>query len=199
MKLKGGAFYYAIFIMIIVGILLSTLIIMKSAHQKVRTISETNYQLVHANEQGINYGLNFYDYVGSDSKSLDFLNNEIELLISKKYWGFLTLLNCKSIFKKDTLTQSYFIAKAKPFKKVLYLSEQLEPLKLTGNTEIIGNCNLPNLGYRFHNFNNYEPNNSYLNGIVGQSSIDLPLLNLANLKQNDNDFISQTIEDSTLR
>ncbi|WP_196896053.1 hypothetical protein [Aureivirga marina] len=194
MKLKGGAFYYAIFLMIIVGILLSMLIVMKSAHQKVRTVSEANFQLVHANEQGINYGLYYFDDLSFQEKKLDFLGNEIELRVSKSNWGFLQILNSRSIFKNDTLTQSYFVTRKKPFQRVLYLSEQLEPLKISGNTEINGDCSLPSLGYRFHTFSNYETNNSFINGNVFQAGTELPTLNIATLKNTDFP-ISKTIDE----
>lgn len=174
MHVKAGSLFYALILMLLIGVVLSVLLLSSGANKLFKTKMELENELIDFNKSGIQYGLAFYNELDSIYKEETPFNNSFKLSVKKEKWGFIDLLYCKTNFNKDTINKIGFVGKTFYNNLALYLSDFDKPLYLH-NATITGNCKLPNSDYNRLLISN---NNIEVNKIVGNisnSKEELPL------------------------
>ncbi|GAA3590985.1 hypothetical protein GCM10022396_05570 [Flavivirga amylovorans] len=103
--------------------------------------------LINKNESAFHYFLNNNELVSyNDVKEIYVFDDDIPSFIEKKNWGFYDILICKTVFKNDTISKTVLVGSIKKAidNFALYVTDYDKPLKLSGNTKVSGNIEIPN-------------------------------------------------------
>jgi len=145
-KIKAGAVQYVLVVSVIILIVLFAFISLVFLHERVQLKSDlfqTTYQNCYAAFDWVEH--NRLDY--NQEKEMQFSEYSYEKTnILKKRWGIFDLAIVRSQLKNEISTKVAFLANRNPDRKALYLEDNNQPLKVVGNTQVIGDVVLPTKG-----------------------------------------------------
>lgn len=182
--LNGAALYYAVTISIIIStILLATMLL-------------AYYSSYHINQDVLKQKLLLNAYSGiqlaTDNNNPDhgtvidlYGKGNDSVFILSKNWGLYKIIISKAFHNKNEITKVALVGKASNNKNnALYLTDKNEPLVITGETKIIGDCFLPKSGIKrgYIEGKNYS-GEKLTEGKVYESQITLPSANDSYLKE----------------
>jgi len=176
-KIKGGALIYTLFIVVIIGTLVSlVLIISQYSAQNI-----INYQKSIQNTKNISSGIallldNKNNQQLNSEKEIILFDNENNKVINKKnQWGLYEIIGTSNLKRTE---YKYAIVGTVPSPTTLYLSNSFTSLKLAGNTRIEGNCFIPERGVERANISGFPyTGEKLIYGTKQTSNKSLPLLN----------------------
>lgn len=195
---QASALSYAVFIMIVVLILLTSIIVL--AHLNSRIISNSNIGL--SLQSYVNSGINILlanenDCNMGESKSLVLIGigkDTIEL--SRDSWGVFDLCKVRAKEKHQQLSKIFLSGGYNPEMNnmALFLADQKRPLSICGDTRIIGDCFLPSAGVKRTIIDGRMfTGNQSIEGKVRYSGPELPALHNDLSNKSHGYFISRYI------
>lgn len=176
--LKAGSLFYALILMLLIGVVLSVLILNSSTDKLIKTKLELENELIDFNGSSIAYALANYTKLDSTEQIEKPFSNAFKFSVKKEKWGFLDLLYCNSFYRKDTIKKIAIIGSNKTDKLALYLADFNKPLYLL-NTKIKGDCKLPRVGISRLHINNRQYKKNVILGNISNSKKELPKINKA--------------------
>lgn len=174
--LKAGSLFYALILMLLIGIILSVLVLTNGTDKLIKTKLSLENKLIDYNESSIALALENFNKLDTTNVTMNLFDNYFQTQLKKEKWGYLDILYCKSYFKKDTVEMNAFIGCNTKSKLGLYLANHDKSLSLL-NTTIKGNCKIPNGNYSKLHINNQITNKNYVKGNLSKSKEELPLIN----------------------
>jgi len=178
-KIPASTLVYAVFIMLIIAIICSSLILMSFYHTAYyKNYIEKDRVFTNVNS-GINLLLAEQKMIEADMPTKLSLFNSYNdsVLLEWKQWGILKLIKSRSWwknfeFQKVAFTGDYYKDKNS---YAIYLADRNKPLSLCGKTQITGKCYLPSAGVKraYIEGRNYE-GNELIRGEIKYSADSLP-------------------------
>lgn len=179
MKVKGGALIYSLFIVLVIGTLVSLVLIM-SQYSAQNVIG---YQKSIQESKNIRAGLTLL----LDNENTQELNSEKEIvLFENKYhkiknkriqWGLYEVIGTSNLSKTES--KHAIIGSKRKQKTALYLTNTNRSLKLAGNSILEGTCYIPTKGVERANVTGKPYRGSKLiHGTKQVSNKTLPELNV---------------------
>ncbi|GGD07680.1 hypothetical protein GCM10011368_07040 [Hyunsoonleella pacifica] len=107
---------------------------------------------------------------------IDVFDDNLPSHIQKKHWGFYNIIVCKTGFRNDTVSKIALVGEKdySQNKLALYVTDYDKPLKLSGNTKILGQIKVPNAKTETAYINGQKGNNIKLKGKQLKSLDKLP-------------------------
>lgn len=140
-RLKGYSLPWAIFIMVIVSIMLSSLILLRSISRDVYNRTKLSCSLISDVDYGIEYGLS----QTSDILDSIMLNGPNPIIVKRSTWGYFNIVfvsgQYNKFYKSKAIISSSLISKTKT--PSLVVNQARSTVSLTGNTLIEGNIFVP--------------------------------------------------------
>lgn len=133
--------------------------------------------LINRNSSSFNYLINNVENIHyNKTEEIDVFDDNIFSYLEKKNWGFYDVIISKTIFKNDTVYKTAMVGKvsAKTDNLALYVTDYDKPLKLSGNTKIIGHIKIPNGRTEQAYINGNKGNKIKLKGGASKSKDKLP-------------------------
>ena len=201
--LKAGALLYAMFLIIVVTIISSSFILLNyyNSYFVLKTLKEE--QLFQDVRSGVNYGLTFHKEVPLNSTiDVDLFDDEQhKVTLEKKSWGAFFTMSAHASWRNKKVSKTALIGESLKFgeKVALHLCDQNKPLSLTGKTNIVGDCYLPESGVK----RAYIEGKSFvgkklINGLQLKSNKVLPALSQELLNNNETYFSQTAAGDSII-
>ncbi len=145
-KIKAGAVQYVLVVSVIILIVLFAFISMIFLYERVELKSDLFQTTNHNCYAGFDW-LEQNELGYNEEKEVQFSEYVFEKTsILKKRWGIFDLAIVKSALKNEVSTKVGLLANEDRNRKALYLEEHNQPLKVVGNTQIIGDVVLPKRG-----------------------------------------------------
>ncbi|MFI0429543.1 hypothetical protein [Mariniflexile sp. HMF6888] len=163
-NIKASSLINAIFICLTISIFCGCLVLI-SHYQNI-----LNYQLyeqenlIYRNDSAFNYLINNTGSIPYDkNQTIDVFEDGTLSFIEKKTWGFYDVLVCKTIFRNDTISKTALVGQITNTKNglALYMTNYDKPLKLSGNSKILGQIKIPN----------GHTEQAYINGTKGNAIV----------------------------
>jgi len=145
--LKSSSLYYAIVIMLLSGILLSSILFIENYFFQIINIHYNSDKLIDFNKSSINYSLEYFNSIDTTYSKFEPFNNNSISLIKRMDWGYLDVLYCTSIYKKDTINRIGIVENYDKDKFALFLKDNNIPLSMN-NCIIKGNIKLPDAMFK---------------------------------------------------
>lgn len=174
--LKAGSLYYALILMLLIGIVLSVLLITSSTDQIIKTKLSLENELIDFNDSSEAYAMTNFNRLDSTKLQLNPFDNYLKFSIKRKNWGVLDLLYSEVNNVKDTIKKISFVGQKRTNNLALYLVDLDKPLYLF-NTKIKGNVYIPNANFSKLQINNHAVNKNIINGKINKSTKELPKIN----------------------
>lgn len=181
--LKAGSLFYALILMLLVGVVLSVLLITSGTDKLIKTKLAIENELIDFNDSSIAYALANFSELDSTKIVINPFKNAFQFSVKKEKWGFLDLLYCNSFHKTDTLKNTAFIGTSNTNNLALYLADYDKPLYLY-NTIIKGNCKLPKNGISQLQINNGKSGKNTIIGNISNSTKELPSIKKSDFYKN---------------
>lgn len=175
--LSASSLVNAIFVCVIISVFCGCFILL-SHYQNV--LSDKLYlheKLIIRNESVSNYILSNGEQVVYNNKTqLDIFSDGIASFVEKKNWGFYDVIVCETVFKNDTVSNIMQVGHIQNTLNnlALYVTDYDKPLKLSGNTEILGDIEAPNGKTELAYINGQQGNAISLKGRQKKSKDRLP-------------------------
>lgn len=160
--LKGSSLANAVFLCVIISVFCGCFVLLNHYQNLLKDRLNTQEHLISTNESAINYFLgNSWDLEYDKKEAIDIFDDGITSFIEKKHWGFYDILICKTVFKKDTVSKAMLVGGMPNVsnKLALYVTDYDKSVKLSGETEIVGDLKIPNGKYA----------QAYINGQKGNT------------------------------
>ena len=194
-NLKASSLINAIFICLIISVFCGSLVLI-SHYQNILNIQlDMREGLISRNESSFNHFINNADLVPyNEIQELDVFEDNIHSYFEKKNWGFYDVFICKTIFKNDTISKITLVGQKQSAKNnlALYVTNYDKPLKLSGNTKILGQIKVPNGRTELAYINGQKGNTIELRGPLLKSKDKLPKID-KDILIDDSGFISISI------
>ncbi len=175
--LKGSSLVNAVFVCAIISVLSGCFILISFYQNMLNDRLSMQEDLIRINESAIYYALGSSDEVLYDEiKEISVFENGISSFIKKKRWGFYDVLISKTVFKNDTVKKTILIGetKSKEDDLALYVTDYDKPLKLSGETKVLGNLRVPNGRFEHAYINGQKGNTLKITGRQLHSKDRLP-------------------------
>lgn len=182
--IKAGALYMVVIVSLLIAMisvsLLTIAFFYRQEVQKKQRLDRLVNNMESATAVLLSEGFAPYD----ETHSIDLFNTGTDsLLLRKEQWGVYGLNLLKAFELKDTLKRAFFSANSFTDQHAIYLADEDRPLSVSGTTQITGDGQLPKSGLK----SAYVEGEPYLgknliNGLIHESSRDLPPLEAAILK-----------------
>ena len=201
--IKAGALLYAMFLVIVISIISSSFILINYYSNAYILKAYKQEQLFKDVSSGINYGLALHQEIPLNTKSVInlFDDEQHQVTLNKKAWGAFYRLTAEATWRNKSISKTALIGTdfSTNEKTAIYLADQNKPLSLTGKTNIIGNCYLPEQGVkRAYIEGKSFAGNQLINGQKQNSSKTLPPINESLIQTNFNNFSNFVSEDDSL-
>ena len=174
--LKAGAMTYAIVLSIIVGSFCLSLVWISTAHRNTRAVLKNKERLLVNSLAAVDFTLNTENHI---DEKLHILNGDT-VYTTKSSWGMFNFATITAVKNKKTLTRSLLsgIETTKNSLPALYLANNDNSLKVTGNTILRGELFLPKRGIEraFIQGKNFSNKDLYI-GTTRDADKKLPPLN----------------------
>jgi len=184
-RIKAGAIQYVLVVSVIIMIVLFAFISLIFLQNRLQTKSQLYNQTIQNSYAAFDYlSQNEIPYNTSTKIQFSELDFE-ETEVLKKRWGIFDLVIAASKLRNESNTRVALMGYHQNNRKALYLKDNNQPLKVVGNTKIIGDVVLPKRGVSTGNI----AGNSYygeklIYGQIDKSSEQLPnIKNLEYIKQ----------------
>lgn len=210
--IRASALSNAIFVCLLISIFSGCLVLISHYQSLLNYKLEFKGVLINTNNASFEYYLSNPEALSYDEFSpSDIFENDIITYSKKKKWGFYDILMSSTVFKNDTINKIGLVGTSETDKNfpALFVTNYDKPLKLSGQSKIIGISKVPN-GFIEQAYINGPQGNAV--EIRGQqftsedklpkitSSIELSIYNyekvsLDRFKSNEvfNSFLSKTI------
>lgn len=174
--LKASSLINAIFVCIIVSAFCGCLVLISYYQNTLNNKLSSREDLINRNISSFNYFLNNSESIEYNKvKEIDVFDDGIKSYLEKKNWGFYDILVSKTVFKIDTITKIALVGNIKTSDNfVLYVTDYDKPLKLSGNTKIIGDIKIPNAKTEQAYINGQKGNSIEIKGNQSKSDDKLP-------------------------
>ncbi len=181
--IKAGSLLYAIYICLLISLLTGALLLVFSFKKDFTLKLAIKSKLVNQCESCINY---YLSDIENNNDVVDIFDDGLKCRFAKSKWGLFEKLTTKAFFKNDTIEKTILIGAASDNKNLaLYLCDWGEELKISGNTSIKGDLNLPLKKIKTINIlGNSQINKPKANGNIFSSNQNLPKLDYAIQNQN---------------
>ena len=181
-KTSAKSLPYVILTLILVGIVLSSIVLMVSYFYRITNVFENQNSLIDKAKSIRNFCIANDQIQSGLQKSYE--DNFFEkTIIKKNNWGILDKVQFKVWNKNDTLSETLFIGEKRSENRSLYISNNNKQLKLGGKTVIQGNIYVP-----MKNFDEFyipqKKNDIKIAGNVKQSSERLPKIKDFSIAEN---------------
>lgn len=176
-KLKASSLTNAVFICVIISVFCGCMVLISHYQNIFNNRLIIQEDLISRNTSGFNYLLsNSESLIYNKTQEVDLFEDNIISVLEKKSWGFYDILICKTFFKKDTVSKTVLVGKtsSKSNNTALYVTDYDKPLKLSGNTRIVGDIIVPNASTSQAYINGKKGNNILLKGKKLKSNNKLP-------------------------
>ncbi len=133
--------------------------------------------LINRNRSSFNYLINNVESMPYNKvDKIDVFDDNVFSYLEKKSWGFYDVIVSKTVFKNDTVSKTAMIGKVniKTDNLALYVTDYDKPLKLSGNTKILGDIEIPNGKTEQAYINGNKGNKITLRGKTSKSNDKLP-------------------------
>ncbi|MCD9583754.1 hypothetical protein [Tenacibaculum maritimum] len=141
-KIQSSSLSYALFTIIIIGIILSVVILLVSANNNVFTKRDVSTSLVDKELSVLEYAKNNLERLEVEFQELE-LEGAGEVWLRKRKWGILNLLEYKVIFRKDTFKKAFFIESISSDSTAITLLKNDKGFFLGGDSKIEGDIRVP--------------------------------------------------------
>ncbi|WP_298892410.1 hypothetical protein [uncultured Psychroserpens sp.] len=170
----------AIFVCLMISIFSGCLVLISHYQNLLNSKLDFTETLINTNNASFKYfalNPNLLDL--NKTLEIDIFENDIISYSTKKKWGFFDILSTKTIFKGDTIHKIGLIGNINSDKSSpsLFVTDYDLPLKLSGNTKIIGNSKVPIGQIEQAYINGQDGNDVEIKGRVMISEDKLPRLN----------------------
>lgn len=163
-KIKASSLSYSIFLILLLGFFLMTLVMIKSYNHIFYLKKQRMADLISNTNSVVNIGLK-----NNFTKEKKGEINNVFFSLKKQKWGLLDVLLYKVYKGKDTIKESLFIGNSKQDKNTLFLKENSKKINIGGISHIEGVINIP-----FEDLNYFNQNGSF-SDIVDKSEIRKPM------------------------
>lgn len=201
--IKAGALLYAMFLVIVISIISSSFILINYYNNTYVLHVFKQEQLFKDVCSGINYGLALHQEIPLNNKSVIqlFDDDEHQVTLTKKAWGAFYRLTAEAHWRNKSVSKTALIGTnfTTGEKTAIYLADQNKPLSLTGKTNIVGNCYLPESGVkRAYIEGKSFSGNQLINGQKQNSSKTLPAINENLIQANYTNFSTLVSEEDSV-
>lgn len=191
--IKAGALLYAMFLVIVISITCSSFILINYYNNTYVLHAFKQEQLFKDVHSGINYSLSLHQQIPLNQETIVnlFDDEQHQVTLNKKTWGAFYRLTAQSKWRNKSAAKTALIGANinSGEKTAIYLTDQNKPLSLTGHTNIIGNCYLPQSGVkRAYIEGKSFSGNKLINGLKKTSNRNLPSINEQLIQENYNHF-----------
>ena len=140
---------------------------------------EFNEELINESKASFDYVLANLNTLNDDQSDLDIFASGITTSWTTKKWGFYNVLNTTTVFKRDTIFKSALIGTLTDRKEqlALFATDYDKPLKISGESIIIGDVKIPNGKLETGFINNKVKNKLSLQGKQLKSLDRIPKIN----------------------
>ena len=178
--IKAASIAYAVFMAALTGLFCFGMVLVFSLNTNLEDHYQMQASLVQDSYSALAYGrANFYELVEDQWNDGPGISPGITHRFKKQPWGLFHVLSTQSKSKSDTLTQHYLVApEMEQNAPVLYLRDNGEPLKLSGEVTITGNINCGSKGIKKVQIESQVVNKINQNGVVSTAGTITPKLNL---------------------
>jgi len=176
-KTRASALQLVILISVIVALLLGSFLLLTKAHHFFNIQSSINASIIDESANGIIRNLSADPVIQSTPSSLS--DENLNTLTSQGFHGAFTKIESTSTYGDDSVSSISLIgAVAMSSRPALHLSDNRRPLKLVGNTSIMGDVYVSEKGITPGTINNENYNGSELViGSIKRNNGVLPKLN----------------------
>ena len=193
--IKAGALLYAMFLVVVVSIISSSFILINYYNNTYVIHAFKQEQLFKDVRSGINYGLSLHQQIPlNQTTEINLFNDEHhKVTLNKKSWGAFYRLTAQAKWRNKKAAKTALIGANinNGEKTAIYLTDQNKPLSLTGNTNIVGNCYLPQKGVeRAYIEGKSFSGKKLINGLKKNSTRNLPAINEKLIQENYDQFSS---------
>lgn len=191
--IKAGALLYAMFLVVVVSIISSSFILINYYNNTYAIHAFKQEQLFADVHSGINYGLSLHQQIPlNQTTEINLFSDEHhKVTLNKKSWGAFYRLTAEAKWRNKTAAKTALVGANinDGEQTAIYLTDQNKPLSLTGNTNIVGNCYLPQKGVeRAYIEGKSFSGNKLINGLKKNSTRNLPAINEQLIQENNNHF-----------
>ena len=177
-KIKAGALQFVLFVGAIIAVLLLMFVLVAYSHTLFLKKTDLLVDMIQGADRGLQ--ASFEKRIPSGGTVLLPLDTDknITTQVEKTHWGLLELRKVMTTKGKLYFEKLALVGHSGSERPALYLQDNLRPLILAGNTQILGTVYLPERGVRTGNISGYSYNAPKL--IYGQENIakkTLPVLN----------------------
>jgi len=148
-KVKAGALQFVLFMGAVIAVLLMTFVLLNHTHQLFDKKTTKVVEVVKRADMGIQYAMG-HNLQSNVPTSLELgLDDDIEVTVTKSYWGIFETYRAESKFKKIKFTKVALVGGGleKDF-PALYLKDNDRPMIIAGSAKITGSAYLPKQGIR---------------------------------------------------
>ena len=159
--LKASSLGNAIFVCLVISIFSGCLVLLSHYNNLLNKRINFRTHLINTNNASFTYYVKHLDQLQyNQSTPTDIFEEDLITLVEKKKWGFYDIINCKTIFKQDTITKTALLGKTHNSNfTTLYLTDYDKVLKLSGSTKLAGNIKTPK----------GTTGEAYINGNIGNT------------------------------
>lgn len=141
-KIKASSLSYALLIITLLGVFLSSLILLVSLYNRTYIKLEKENDLIDDAHSVVNYSLVKHSQLSNEFQELD-LGLTSKVLLRKKKWGALTQIQYKVFRDTDTLKETLFVNTKKADEFSIFLANSNDHLSIGGETELEGDIKIP--------------------------------------------------------
>ncbi len=176
-NINASALQFAVLISVIVIILLGSFITLTYTHGLFKKQSDVLLKTIDEANRGIELSLSRSSNVDSRITVVD---EHKELFIKKKVWGGFIAIESTSENKNKIFTQRALVGEALKNNNLgIFVSEQKMPLQLVGETKIVGDAYISDVGIKSGNiYNTSFKGSTLVYGDIRKSQTILPKLDL---------------------
>ena len=150
-KLKAGALQFVLFIGAIIAVLLMSFVLISHSHNVFHQKTDVLVGVINASEAGIMSYLQNRSPLGINTTVDDKTKLGATLSLERNYWGVFEKRTATAQFGNTSFTKTALVGQSKEERRALFLKDNLRPLIVAGDAEIIGNAYLPEQGIKMGN------------------------------------------------
>ncbi|MCG8577757.1 MAG: hypothetical protein MI810_22945 [Flavobacteriales bacterium] len=149
--IRSSAIYYALFLSIIMGVILGSMVLLSALNKELAMKLELPARLMENAESGMAYAMvNHAELENGQQLAISLFDGEMDsVTLSKKYWGALTILQAKAHHKGQFFERTCIAGIEQKKEDVnLYVVDNGRQISIAGETRLEGNCYLPSGGLK---------------------------------------------------
>lgn len=177
-KIKAGALQFVLFVGAIVAVLLMSFVLVSYTQVLFKKKTDVTLDLIQAAQTGLESSFKEPMKEGEPWEMSIQASSEMEVAVSKKYWGLLELREVTAKKGQLQFSKIGFMGKSVEDRPALYLQDNQRPMVIAGKARIKGDAFLPQRGIKRGNIRGQGYSGSHLvYGKEEKSATTLPQLN----------------------